>query len=66
MKPTAKKEPTIEGIDLQANTLIDLPVANHQAELAKAGEGSGTTVKTDKDVTDIVSGSGLGAMPHVK
>ena len=65
MKPTAKNEATIEGIDLQADTLIDLPVADHQAERTKAGEG-GTTVKTDKDVTDIISGSGLGAMPHVK
>lgn len=65
MKPTAKKEATIEGPDLQADTLRDLPVADHHAEDTKGGTG-GTTVKTDKDVTDIVSGSGLGAMPHVK
>ena len=64
MKPTAKKETTIEGVDLQSDTLTDLSVADHQAERTKAG--TGTTVNTDKDVTDIVSGSGLGAMPHVK
>jgi len=65
MKSTAKEEATIEGIDLQADTLTDLPVADHQAERTKAGTGTGT-VNTDKDVTDIITGSGLGAMPHVK
>jgi len=65
MKPIAKEEATIKGIDLQADTLTDLPVADHQAERTKAGDG-GTTVKTDKDVADIVTGAGLGAMPHVK
>ena len=63
MKPTAKEEATIQGIELQATTLSYLRVADHQAELTKAGTD---TVKTDKDVTDIVTGSGLGAMPHVK
>ena len=65
MKSIAKEEAIIKGIDLQTDTLTDLPVTDHQAERTKAGEG-GTTVKTDKDVTDIISGSGLGAMPHVK
>ena len=63
MKSIAKEEAIIEVIDLQADTLTDLPVADHQAERTKAGTG---TVNTDKDVTDIITGSGLGAMPHVK
>ena len=62
MKPTAKEEATVEGIELQANTLSDLPVADHQAERTKAG----TDTRRPEDITDIITGAGIGSVPHVK
>ena len=59
-----RNDQTIQNLN-QTDAISDLPLANQLAEQMKAGTGSNEPTGV-KDVRDIVTGAGLGAMPHVK
>ncbi len=67
MKATKKENTTNQNINLQADTLTDLPLADERADETKGGAPNRSTGDANGDgFDDIIVGTGTGAMGHIK